>query len=215
MMRASLGGVLYLLSKLVLAFAVVCVCSCSNDMEWESLDRSYINAGSLSFDKIDELIINYDKSRADSGSAVDYRHFYVGYAPFSKTLLEKSSKDSSVSPISVSIARDSSEASNLSYLIDVNKKWKFWMDVYGCADINCKSATAIVFHDEKYDYYKKIDKEDFEFSAPSREYFSEEFGTDCTLRVNYFFDLTIKSKDVKLKMSVQHAKESCEVKIYL
>lgn len=206
---------MYFLSKLVLSFVVICLCSCGYDWDRETLDRSYVKAGPLSLDKIDELILTDDKDRADSNSAVDYSHFYVGYEPFSKTLIAESSKDSTVSPVSVTFSRYESSANNLSYQIDVSKKWKLWMDVYGCTDINCQNANSIIIHDEKYDYVKKVDRGDFEFSVPGKDYYSEEFGTDCKLRVSYFFDLTIKSKDVKLKMSVQHAEESCEVKIYL
>ena len=206
---------MYFLSKLFLCLALICLCSCGYDTDWEALDRSYVDAGVLSLDKIDELVLAYDKERADSGSTVDHRHFYVGYRPFSKTLLENTSEDSSVSPISVSVSRFISGANNLSYEIDVSDKWKLWMDVYGCTDINCRNASSIIIHDEKYDYIKKLDKDDFEFSAPHRKYYSDEFGTECKLRVSYFFDLTIKSKGIKLKMSVQHAEESCEVRIYL
>lgn len=203
------------LPKIILVFVLLCICGCGYEWGTETLGMSYLKVGDLSLSKLDSFILEYDKERVDSNSIVDYRHFYSGYVPFSNILLKERSKDSSLSPIFVSISKFDSKVNNLSYEINVSGRWKLWMDIVDCTDMNCLNATSIIIHDEGYDYVYKLDKDDFEFTIPNREYYSEEFGTDCELRVSYFFDLNIKSKDMKLSMSVQHAEERCDVRIYL
>lgn len=102
----------------------------------------------------------------------------------------------------------------VSFEIGQSRNKALYMDIYGCEDINCQSATAIVFHDSSYSYVKSLNKGEFRFSKPAQAIRSQAFGDDCEIQIYAHWNLTIDTKSVKIDWTFQEAEETCEVFLY-
>lgn len=102
----------------------------------------------------------------------------------------------------------------VSFEIGQNNHKVLNMDIYGCEDINCQSATAIVFHDSSYSYVKSLKKNDFNFSKPEKAIRTKNFGDDCEVQVYAHWNLRIDIENIKIDWTFQEAEESCEVFLY-
>ena len=91
---------------------------------------------------------------------------------------------------------------------------KLDMDIYGCQDIYCSSATSVVIHDSSFKYVETLRRGEFLFLVPSGKVYSEEFGYDCEIKVAAYWDLIVNTETVRIDWNVQEAEESCEVHFY-
>ncbi len=91
---------------------------------------------------------------------------------------------------------------------------KLEMDIYGCNDVHCLSATSIVFHDSSFKYILALKKGEFLFSEPSEKIYTEEFGYDCQIKVAAYWNLKIDTEYIKIDWQMLEAEELCEVYLY-
>lgn len=89
-----------------------------------------------------------------------------------------------------------------------------FLDIYGCSDIHCLSATSIVLHDSSFKYILALKKGEFLFSEPSEKIYTEEFGYDCQIKVAAYWNLKIDTEYIKIDWQMLEAEELCEVYLY-
>lgn len=88
------------------------------------------------------------------------------------------------------------------------------MDIYGCNDLHCLSATSIVFHDKNYEYVEVLEKGEFEFLEPTEKIYTKEFGEDCEVRIASYWNLNIDTERIKIEWLMLEAEEVCDVILY-
>ncbi len=118
----------------------------------------------------------------------------------------------------VSIERVSSYSKNSEYetfkISNAKIGKKLEMDIYGCNDVHCLSATSIVFHDSSFKYILALKKGEFLFSEPTEQIYTEEFGYDCQIKVAAYWNLKIDTEYIKIDWQMLEAEEVCEVYLY-
>jgi len=85
------------------------------------------------------------------------------------------------------------------------------LDVFGCADLNCTTATQIVFHDRLYNDVIVLEKENFKFSKKDFEVMEDDDCSEYTKE--YSFNLKIDHPRVKLDADMQFGSMECRDEI--
>lgn len=83
------------------------------------------------------------------------------------------------------------------------------VDIYGCSDYGCTRTDKIVVHNEDFSFTKLLKKGEFEISTPAGNFSTTDFGYDCNVVKDHFFNLKIELKDIKLDLDAQKGTESC------
>lgn len=214
----------HVFSFLILAFAVACAVSCSQEYEPDTNSLDRVTQNRSTFAQMDSLILTYD---ADSSRG--HVHSYENYTPATAELTAAiDSLDSSAFVrLSVSRQRTADEPLSFKLTFDVCASGEihdyygcgfervFYLDLYGCADKYCLTTQKIVLRDENYSYMEVLlPDSDFVIEKRSDSKFEyDEFGKDCVVTEEYLFNLKLHTSRIRADWDIQLGSETCQEQI--
>ncbi len=189
------------------------------------------------FVELDSIILRQDSLDVDLfypdtvvSSVFKHDHRFRNYQPVDSILLVNSDS-SSATMVSLSVNRANSSANPLSFEFKMDIEYaatdyagddhrpywsgvsttRFYLDIFGCNDINCETAEKIVWHNGNYSNVLVLGPDDFKFSKRSFEQFYDGDCSDYTRE--YSFNLKIDHPRIKLDANIQQGYIECREKV--
>lgn len=189
------------------------------------------------FVELDSIILRQDSLDVDLfypdtivNVSLKHDHRFRNYQPKDSTLLANSDS-ASATMVTLSVNRANSSANPLSFEFKMDIEYaatdyagddhipywsgvsttRFYLDIFGCNDINCETAEKIVWHNGNYSNVLVLGPDDFKFSKKNFEQFCDGDCSDYTKE--YSFNLKIDHPRIKLDADIQQGYIECREKV--
>ncbi|MFA6622497.1 MAG: hypothetical protein WCS54_00150 [Fibrobacteraceae bacterium] len=211
-------------SFLILAFAVACAVSCSQEYEPDTNSLDRVTQNRSTFALMDSLILT-----DDADSLRGHTHSYESYTPATSELTAAMDSLDSSSFVRLSVSRRWTADEPLSFMLTFNickhdeindyygcrYEKVFYLDLYGCADKYCLTTRKIIFRDEDYAHAEVLlPDSDFVIKKRSDSKFEYgDYGKDCVVTEEHLFNLKLHTSRVRADWDIQLGSETCQEQI--